>query len=172
MDPGGNPATDRGYGVASQVDESIADSMAIHAYGGNVSLDRERHRVRLTLFAASFALTLLSTGCDRLTHTQVQLAATFTGGGDARLGQIEIRKYGCNACHEISGISGARGLIGPSLDGIGRRYYIAGELPNTPDNLMLWIRHPRQVEFHTAMPEMGVTEQDSRDIAAYLYTLK
>jgi cytochrome c2 len=96
----------------------------------------------------------------------------LTGGGDARLGRTDIRKYGCNTCHEISGVPGARGLIGPSLDGIGQRYYIAGELPNTPDNLMLWIEHPRQVESHTAMPEMGVTEQDSRDIAAYLYTLK
>jgi cytochrome c1 len=63
-------------------------------------------------------------------------------------------------------------LIGPPLDGVGQRYYIAGELANTPDNLILWIQHPRQVEPHTVMPEMGVSEQDSRDIAAYLYTLK
>ena len=67
---------------------------------------------------------------------------------------------------------GRRGLIGPRLDGVSQRYYIAGELPNTPGNLMLWIEHPRQVEPHTAMPEMGVTKQDSRDIAAYLYTLR
>lgn len=26
-------------------------------------------------------------------------------------------------------------------------------------------------EQHTAMPEMGVTDEDSKDIAAYLYTL-
>jgi cytochrome c len=96
----------------------------------------------------------------------------LTGGGHARSGRTEIRKYGCNTCHEISGVPGARGLIGPRLDGVGQRYYIAGELPNTPDNLMLWIQHPRQVEPHTAMPEMGVTEQDSRDIVAYLYTLR
>jgi cytochrome c len=111
-------------------------------------------------------------GCDRPTRTEVKQAATLTGGGDARLGRTEIRKYGCNTCHEISGVPGARGLIGPRLDGIGQRYYIAGELPNTPNNLMLWIEHPRQIEPHTAMPEMGVTEQDGRDIAAYLYTLR
>ena len=111
-------------------------------------------------------------GCDRLTQREVEQAATLTGGGSARLGRIEIRKYGCNTCYEVSGVPGARGLIGPSLNGLGRRYYIAGELPNSPDNLMLWIQHPRQVEPHTAMPEMGVTEQDSRDIAAYLYTLR
>lgn len=118
------------------------------------------------------ALALLSISCDRLPQTEVERAATLTGGGDARVGRNEIRKYGCNTCHEISGIPGPRGLIGPPLDGIGQRYYIAGELPNTPNNLILWIQHPRQVESHTAMPEMGVTEQDSRDIAAYLYTLR
>ena len=110
--------------------------------------------------------------CDRPSRIEVKRAAVLTGGGNARLGRTEIRKYGCNTCHEIPGVPGARGLIGPRLDGIGQRYYIAGELPNTPENLMLWIEHPRQVEPHTAMPEMGVTEQDSRDIAAYLYTLR
>jgi cytochrome c1 len=58
------------------------------------------------------------------------------------------------------------------LTGIGNRSYIAGELPNTPTNLMRWIQHPQSVEAHTIMPEMGVTEDDSRDIAAYLYTLR
>jgi cytochrome c2 len=115
---------------------------------------------------------LLATGCDRLSDSEMRKAGDLTGGGNARFGRDEIRKYGCNTCHEISGVAGTRGLIGPPLDGIGERYYIAGELPNTPANLMLWIQHPRQVEPHTAMPEMGVTEQDSRDIAAYLYTLK
>jgi cytochrome c2 len=118
------------------------------------------------------ALLWTSSACDRPSRTEVERTATLTGGGNARLGQTEIRKYGCNSCHEIAGVPGARGLIGPRLDGIGQRYYIAGELPNTPDNLRLWIEHPRQVEPHTAMPEMGVTEQDSRDIAAYLYTLR
>lgn len=114
----------------------------------------------------------MATACDRPSRIQVERAAMLTGGGDARLGRTEIRKYGCNTCHEVSGVPGARGLIGPCLDGLGQRYYIAGELPNTPNNLMRWIQHPRQVEPHTAMPEMGVTEQDSRDIAAYLYTLR
>ncbi len=115
---------------------------------------------------------VLECGCDRLSKKTITQAAQLTNGGNAQMGRTEIRKYGCNTCHDISGVPGARGLIGPPLDQIGRRYYIAGELPNTPDNLMLWIRHPHQVEPHTLMPEMGVTEQDSRDIAAYLYTLK
>lgn len=127
-------------------------------------------KTRLSLLCA--LLLSMSIACGRPSRTDVKRAAMLTGGGDARLGRTEIRKYGCNTCHEISGVPGARGLIGPRLDGIGQRYYIAGELPNTPGNLMLWIEHPRQVEPLTAMPEMGVNEQESRDIAAYLYTLR
>jgi cytochrome c len=110
-------------------------------------------------------------GCDRLSQQEISDAGKLTGGGNAVAGRVEIRKYGCNGCHTISGVPGARGLVGPPLDGIRDRYYIAGELTNSPTNLMQWIQHPHQVEPHTAMPEMGVTEQDSRDIAAYLYTL-
>ena len=128
--------------------------------------------MKLALLSLFAVLLSASVACNRPSRTEVKQAAMLTGGGDARVGRTEIRKYGCNTCHEISGVPGARGLIGPRLDGIGQRYYIAGEIPNTPANLMLWIQHPRQVELHTAMPEMGVTEQDSRDIAAYLYTLR
>jgi cytochrome c len=92
--------------------------------------------------------------------------------GNARAGRDAIRKYGCYACHTIAGVPGARGLVGPPHDGISSRQFIAGELPNTPAHLTRWVQHPRQVEPHTLMPEIGVTEDDSRDIAAYLYTLR
>jgi cytochrome c2 len=117
-------------------------------------------------------LALVFSSCDNLTSGRVHAAYITTGGGNARAGRNTIRKYGCYACHTIDGVPGARGLVGPPLDGVGNRQFIAGELPNTPENLMRWIQHPRQVEPHTLMPEMGVTEQDSRDIAAYLYTLR
>jgi len=35
-----------------------------------------------------------------------------------------------------------------------------------------WLRHTKEVDPMTAMPELGVTEQDARDIAAYLATLR
>ena len=64
------------------------------------------------------------------------------------------------------------GEVGPPLDRIAGRYYLAGHLQNTPANMVRWIQHPQQVEKGTAMPEMGVTDSDARDIAAYLYTLR
>jgi cytochrome c1 len=45
-------------------------------------------------------------------------------------------------------------------------------LRNTPPNLVRWIREPQAVVPGNAMPNMGVSEVDARDIAAYLYTLR
>ncbi len=80
--------------------------------------------------------------------------------------------YGCPSCHTIAGIEGADGTAGPSLDGIGSRKQLAGGLPNTPENLIRWIRDPQDISAGTAMPILGVTEQDGKDIAAYLLTLR
>jgi cytochrome c2 len=35
---------------------------------------------------------------------------------------------------------------------------------------MKWIEHPRAVNPKTAMPELGVTRTEARDMAAYLYS--
>lgn len=55
--------------------------------------------------------------------------------------------------------------------GLAGRALIAGKLANTPDNMVLWLRRTQEVKPLTAMPQLGVTEQDARDIAAYLSTL-
>lgn len=93
-------------------------------------------------------------------------------GGNAERGEDAIGRIGCGACHTIPGIREARGTVGPPLTGWARRSYIAGTLPNAPDNLIKWITEPHSVEPGTAMPHLGVTDQQARDIAAYLYTLK
>jgi hypothetical protein len=58
------------------------------------------------------------------------------------------------------------------LTQVARRAYLAGRIDNTPENMIKWIRHPHSVDDRTLMPEMGVSVQDGRDIAAYLYTLR
>ena len=50
--------------------------------------------------------------------------------------------------------------------------YVAGVLPNTPDNIMRWIRNPKAVDEKTLMPALDVSDQDAVDIAAYLYSTK
>lgn len=117
--------------------------------------------------AALCALALLA-GCDD-DRRRAETARALTGGDPAR-GRLAIRHHGCGSCHTIPGVGRADGRVGPSLAGIGDRLYLAGRLPNTPANLITWIRHPQAVEPGNAMPEMGVTEEDARDIAAHLYT--
>ena len=121
--------------------------------------------------------------CPLLALAALALAAACGGGGgspdvrqvaggDAGHGKQLIRGYGCGACHDIPGISGAKGYAGPPLIKFSKRAYVAGVLQNTPENLMHWLEHPQQVVPGNDMPEMGVSEADARDIAAYLYSLK
>ncbi|MEL6648628.1 MAG: hypothetical protein AAFQ05_13195, partial [Pseudomonadota bacterium] len=52
------------------------------------------------------------------------------------------------------------------------RAYVAGVLPNEPGGLVRWLVDPVAHSPMTAMPDLGVTEADARDMAAYLYTLR
>jgi cytochrome c2 len=92
--------------------------------------------------------------------------------GNADSGRLLLRQFGCGSCHVIPGVAAARGHAGPPLDGLARRAYLAGLLPNTPSNLSRWIRDPRSVDPQTAMPDLSVGEAHARDIVAYLYTLR
>lgn len=65
----------------------------------------------------------------------------------------------------------ADGTVGPPLIAMGKRSFIAGELTNTPGNLVRWVMNPKDVEPGTAMPDLGVSRDDARNIAAYLERL-
>jgi cytochrome c2 len=93
-------------------------------------------------------------------------------GASPRIGQQLIEHRGCGSCHDIPGVKGADGLVGPPLLKFGRRGYIAGELANTPDNLVRWLLDPKAVEPGTDMPDLGLTQQQARNIAAYLEDLR
>jgi cytochrome c len=97
---------------------------------------------------------------------------SVTNGGNPQAGKNAIAYYGCGTCHTIPGIHDAVAVVGPPLEHIANRNVIAGKLPNTPENLMQWIEKPRQISPHTLMPNMNVSDEDARNIAAYLYTLK
>ena len=112
----------------------------------------------------------ISAGCDR-NRASYEEARTLTGG-DPHRGLAAIGRYGCGACHTIPGVRGASATVGPPLSGIASRSFLAGQLPNSPDNMRRWIQHPQAVERGTAMPNMGVTDDDARAITAYLYTLR
>jgi cytochrome c len=101
-----------------------------------------------------------------------QRNASALTGGDPHRGAAAISRYGCGSCHEIRGIRGAHGLVGPPLTNVGNRQYIAGMLSNTPDNLVRWVQNPKTVNDRTIMPNLGLSGQDATDIAAYLYSIR
>lgn len=117
------------------------------------------------------AVLLLCAGCQG-NNPEYGVAVTIVTGGDPGRGRTVIEQYNCGSCHTIPGVSGARGPVGPPLSWFSRRSYIAGEMPNTPDNLVRWVRSPELVEPSTAMPRVGLDVQQSRDVAAFLYTLR
>ncbi|HVV52477.1 MAG TPA: c-type cytochrome [Polyangia bacterium] len=97
---------------------------------------------------------------------------TSATGGDPAAGRAAIRARHCGACHQVPHVTGAAGVIGPSLEGFSRLSFIAGTVPNTPANLIAWIRNPRHLAPRTAMPTLGLGEDEARNVAAYLYTLR
>jgi cytochrome c2 len=89
--------------------------------------------------------------------------------GNRYIGRDLLLSYGCVACHRIAGLREAQGQSGPALERIAYRSYIGGVLPNTQDNMVRWIMRPRAVSPGTAMPDLGVSEDEARHMAAYLY---
>ena len=77
-------------------------------------------------------------------------------------------RYGCTGCHVIPGVPGARGQVGPPLEGFGSRLYIGGAIANSSGNLVNWLIDPRRIDPRSAMPVTGLSEEEARIIAVYL----
>lgn len=122
--------------------------------------------------SAAIAMVAIVASGDALGGGGTAVRASHPAVGDPARGRDLIIRVGCGACHRIPGVLEADGNVGPPLDQLGRRQYIAGVLHNTPDNLALWIRFPQSVMPGNAMPQLGVTKDDARDIVAYLETLR
>lgn len=90
----------------------------------------------------------------------------------AARGRKAIEQNGCVTCHAIPGIVGPNLPVGPPLAGVASRVMLGGVLPSSPENLALWIRTPQAFAPLSAMPNLGLSEADARDIAAFLATLK
>jgi cytochrome c len=114
------------------------------------------------------AALLVAGGCSKMSGHD---ADRIVDDGDPGRGRNAIAAYGCGSCHVIPGVRGADGMVGPSLEHWAERRIIAGEVPNDPARLITWLTVPQSIEPGTAMPNMGVTDGQARDIAAYLYTL-
>jgi cytochrome c len=117
-------------------------------------------------------LMILFAACQKESKEQKYQTMVQTGGGDAKHGRQLIDQYGCTSCHSIPTIEGPKGMVGPPLDHIATRTYIAGKFPNNPETMTKWLQNPQAMDPANAMPNLGITPADSRDLTAFLYTLK
>lgn len=121
-----------------------------------------------TVFAGGCLTVLVAfNACD----TPPASVPAALAGGNADRGKVAIQHYGCNACHAIAGLPDPSFIAAAPITKVTDRSYIAGVLPVTPENLILWIRFPRKVKPASAMPNLDVSATDARDIATYLYSL-
>lgn len=124
--------------------------------------------MRLTLLRAI----LLTCSAVGLFGCKADNPPTRISKGNPARGRDLIATYGCGGCHEIPGLADADGKVGPPLKGVAERVFIAGVVRNNPDNMSLWIEHPQHIVPGNAMPDMGVSAEDARDLTAYLYEQK
>lgn len=99
---------------------------------------------------------LTLTACDQAPHA----------------GLVAVEQLGCGSCHVIPGVAWPRNTVGPTLEGYAERAFIAGKLPNKPENLIAFILDATRFVPDGAMPPIAMTDQEARDIATYLYTLE
>jgi cytochrome c2 len=115
---------------------------------------------------ASVPLLIALCGCKKPPDQQ-----HFVPQASVERGKAAIERVGCGACHSIPGISWPKGNVGPSLHGFAHQTLIAGKVANRPDTLAHFVRNAPAVVPGSGMPPMPLTQQESRDVAAYLYSL-
>jgi cytochrome c oxidase subunit 2 len=90
-------------------------------------------------------------------------------GSQYAAGEKLFTAKGCVACHALYAVNVPKGMVGPNLANVGARSYIAaGTLKNTDENLAHWIRDPQGIKKGVLMPNLGVSEPDSKTLAAFL----
>jgi cytochrome c1 len=89
--------------------------------------------------------------------------------GNPMQGRSLFQDKGCAGCHTLDGDASASGIAGPNLTNVGLRPTLAGEtLPNSPEMLVRWLLDPAALKPGTRMPNVGLSQQEAQDVAAFL----
>ena len=126
-------------------------------------------RVRTVLPVALLLMVLCLAGCAT---EPAFTARDLMPSAEPRRGRYLLTTHGCQTCHVVPGVPGAVGTVGPPLTAIGRRSYLAGRIENNPENMVRWIHNPTSGDPQTVMPVTGISEEDARHVASFLYTLR
>lgn len=91
-------------------------------------------------------------------------------GGSASRGKDLFEAVGCQACHVAGGFTSVRDERGTSYD-------VAPELTRVgskvnPDWLFDWLKNPRHYNPTTRMPSLRLTDDEARNLVAYLMSMK
>ena len=127
---------------------------------------------KLTKLATLILLTLVLalSACNWFRDFDFARGARLTGG-DPELGRKKLAMRSCVSCHSIPGVPRGEGKSAPSLAHWSGRSTFLNTYPNTPENLEKWLEKPSHRKPGTTMPDMSINPQDSRDMAAYLFSI-
>jgi cytochrome c len=92
-------------------------------------------------------------------------------GGDPDIGQELVIAYECTSCHYIPGFQESSGHDAPGLQLWPNRAFVAGAAPNRPENVISFLMDPEGIQPGSAMPNLGISEEEARHITAYLFTI-
>lgn len=126
----------------------------------------------LRTFAIFILLALLpaAPACNWFRDFDFTRGARMTGG-NPELGRKKLAQYSCISCHVIPGVPKGEGKSAPSLANWSGRQTFLNTFPNTPENLEKWLESPSHRKPNTTMPNLNIGPKDSRDIAAYLFSI-
>ena len=90
---------------------------------------------------------------------------------EQRRGQDVFMHGACASCHQITGTDAA-GQTGPDLTHLAsRRAIAAGALPSDAKGLTAWLHDPQTVKPGNHMPVVKMSDQELKDLVAYLRSL-
>jgi len=91
--------------------------------------------------------------------------------GNVELGREFFVLKGCTGCHIAPGMPNG-GQIGPNQTHFyARPTIVGGLLPNTPAAVERWLKDPPAVKPGTLMPNLSLTDEQIKDLTAFLYSL-
>ncbi|TWU28073.1 cytochrome c oxidase subunit II [Bythopirellula polymerisocia] len=77
----------------------------------------------------------------------------------------------CSNCHTVAGTV-AQATIGPDLTRVASRKQLAGgAIENSTENLVRWLKNPQAIKPGCKMPNFKFSDDEARQVAAYLESL-
>lgn len=87
-------------------------------------------------------------------------------------GALLFQKKTCVSCHSIQGISDSA-YIGPDLTHLAsRKTLLSGMLPNTKENLKIWLKDPQKLKSGANMPNFNLSPDELESMVSFLEEMK